>query len=98
MGEDNVLMNRYFHIKAKELLEGDTPSSTPTSLIPESENIKRLVSAIGGNQLSIKEMLSKVGLKDRKNFLKYSLSQPCPKGMYACFILTRLVIRVRNTF
>ena len=31
MGEDNVLMNRYLHIKAKELLEGDTPSSTPTS-------------------------------------------------------------------
>lgn len=84
MGEDNVLMNRYLHIKAKEFLEGDTPSSTPTStptsLIPESENIKRLVSAIGGNQLSIKEMLSKVGLKDRKNFLEYSLNQAMSKG------------------
>jgi fido (protein-threonine AMPylation protein) len=84
MGEDNVLMNRYLHIKAKELLEGDTPSSTPTStptsLIPESENIKRLISAIGGNQLSIKEMLSKVGLKDRKNFLEYSLTPAMSKG------------------
>ena len=30
MGEDNALMNRYLHIKAKELLDG----ATPTSLIP----------------------------------------------------------------
>lgn len=84
MGEDNVLMNRYLHIKAKELLEGVTPSSTPTStpasIIPENENIKRLVGAIGEKQLSVKEMLEAVGLKDRKNFIEYSLSPSINEG------------------
>ena len=80
MGEDNVLMNRYLHIKAKELLEGVTPSSAPTSIIPENENIKRLLEAIGEKQLSVKEMLEAVGLKDRKNFLEYSLSPAISEG------------------
>ena len=88
MGEDNALMNRYLHIKAKELLDGATPTSTPTStltstptsLIPGNENIKRLIEAIGGNQLSVKEMLVAVGLKDRPNFLEYSLSPAMNEG------------------
>ena len=70
MAEDNALMNRYLHIKAKELLDG----ATPTSLIPGNENIKRLIEAIGENQLSVKEMLVAIGLKYRPNFLEYSLS------------------------
>ena len=80
MGEDNALMNRYLHIKAKELLDGATPTSTPTSLIPGNENIKRLIEAIGENQLSVKEMLVAVGLKDRPNFLEYSLSPAMNEG------------------
>lgn len=84
MGEDNVLMNRYLHVKAKELLEGvtsaSTPSSTPASLIPDSENIKYLIEAIGEKQLSVKEMLSAVGLKDRMNFMEYSLSPAMSEG------------------
>ena len=88
MGEDNALMNRYLHIKAKELIDGATPTSTPTctptstptSLIPGNENIKRLIEAIGENQLSVKEMLVAVGLKDRPNFLEYSLSPAMNEG------------------
>ena len=72
MGEDNVLMNRYLHIKAKELLEG----VTPTSLLPFNENVKKLIEVIGENPLSVKEMLVGMGLKDRPNFLEYSLSLP----------------------
>ena len=71
MGEDNALMNRYLHI---------TPTSTPTSLIPGNENIKRLIEAIGENQLSVKEMLVAVGLKDRPNFIEYSLSPAMNEG------------------
>ena len=59
---------------AKELLEVVTPTSTPTSLIPANENIKRLIEAIGENQLSVKEILVAIGLKDIPNFLEYSLS------------------------
>ena len=69
---------------AKELLEVVTPTSTststPTSLIPANENIKRLIEAIGENQLSVKEMLVAVGLKDRPNFLEYSLSSAINEG------------------
>ena len=84
MGEDNVLMNRHLHIKAKELLDGttpaSTPTSTPTSVIPKSENVKRLISAIAEKQLSVKEMMATVGLKDRPNFIEYSLSPAMQEG------------------
>ena len=84
MGEDNVLMNRHLHIKAKELLDGTTPTSTPIStpisVLPESENIKRLISAIADKQLSVKEMMAAVGLKDRPNFIEYSLSPAMQNG------------------
>ena len=80
MGEDNVLMNRYLHVKAKEILDGVTPTSTPTSLIPFNENIKKLIELIGENQLSVKEMLVGMGLKDRPNFLEYTLSPAIKEG------------------
>ena len=88
MGEDNVLMNRYLHVKAKELLDGDTHTSTHTSahtsthlsFIPDNDNIKRLVEAIGERQLSVKEMLVGMGLKDRPNFLEYTLSPAMKEG------------------
>ena len=84
MGEDNVLMNRHLHIKAKELLDGTPPSSTPTSsptsVIPENKNVKRLISAIAEKQLSVKEIMAAVGLKDRPNFIEYSLSPAMREG------------------
>ena len=84
MGEENVLMNRHLHIKAKELFDGttpaSTPTSTPTSVIPESENVKRLISAIAEKQLSVKEMMAAFGLKDRPNFIEYSLSPAMREG------------------
>ena len=79
-GEEDVLMNRHLHIKAKELLDGATPASTPTSVIPESENVKRLISAIAEKQLSVKEIMTAVGLKDRPNFIEYSLSPAMREG------------------
>ena len=73
MGEENVLMNRHLHIKAKELLDGATPASTPTStpasVIPESENVKRLISAIAEKQLAVKEMMAAVESKESPNFI-----------------------------
>ncbi len=84
MGEDNVLMHRHLHIKAKELLDGTTPASTPTStqtsVITEGENVRRLISAIAEKQLSVKEMLVGIGLKDRPNFLEYTLSPAMKEG------------------
>ena len=42
--------------------------------------IRNLVKAIGNNQCSIKEMLERVGLKDRKNFLEYHLTPAITEG------------------
>lgn len=64
----------------------DTPISTPTSTTEGtptstgdlsasvSDNVRRLVVAIGTEERSVKEMMVIVGLKDRKNFVEYSLA------------------------
>lgn len=45
-----------------------------------NENVKRLVKSIGQSEMSVKEMMSAVGLKDRKNFLEYSLKPAIGEG------------------
>ena len=68
-----------------------TPTSTPTSapasidcygnmFLTENENIHRLVMALGDKRLSVKEMMEAVGLKDRKNFLEYTLNPAIASG------------------
>lgn len=68
-----------------------TPSSTPstnpssTKRIPdllntENELIKRLIKVLGHEQMSIKQMLEGVGLKDRMNFLEYNLNPALSEG------------------
>ena len=94
LGETWVLKNRYLILdppeEYKEQPRLDTPTSTPTrtptsydvdgnQFMTDNENIKRLVMAIGYQQMSVKEMLSAVGLKNRENFLDYSLN-PAMKG------------------
>lgn len=64
----------------------DTPISTPTSTTEGtptstgdlsasvSDSVRRLVTAIGKDEKSVREMMAIVGLKDRKNFIEYSLA------------------------
>ena len=73
----------------------DTPTSTPTSyltstptsadaqdnqFLTNNANIKRLIATIGDKEMSVKEMMAAVGLKDRKNFLEYSLNPAIAEG------------------
>lgn len=59
----------------------DTPTSTPTSSAETvNKNILRLVSALGTEQRSVKELMTIVGLKDRENFLEYSLNPAITEG------------------
>ncbi len=62
-----------------------TPSSTPTSttMRPESlpEGIERLVLVVGQEEKSVKEMMEAIGLKDRKNFMEYSLMPALTEGL-----------------
>ena len=59
------------------------PTSTrqvSDKLHTDNANVKQLVSTINGRQLSVKEMLSEMGLKDRESFLKLYLSPAIVEG------------------
>ena len=65
-----------------------TPTTTPTSsrinrIDTNNENIRRLVCALKNEKLSIKDLMVAVGLKDRKNFIEYSLSPAIKQGFVA---------------
>ena len=67
--------------------ENDTHTSTRTSSIdiqPSSENVTRLVLrlvlAIGKEEMSVKNMMKAVGLKNRPNFMDYSLAPVINEG------------------
>ena len=58
-----------------------TPTSSPSSLLhTDNQNIIRLMKALGEEQLSVKMLMEKVGLKDRENFLDYSLNPSMKDG------------------
>ena len=93
LGEQWDLHNRYLHINpSAEWKEQpnlavpskqptSTPTSTPTSFIyTNNKNIIRLVKALGEEQLSVKVMMERIGLKDRENFLDYSLNPSMNEG------------------
>ncbi len=86
LGEQWDLRNRYLHINPTKEWSvqpnlSATPTSTPTSsLSTDNKNIMRLVAAIGIEQCSVIEMMKRVGLKDRKNFLEYSLNPAITEG------------------
>ena len=46
-----------------------------------SENIKQLIIAIGREEKSVKEIMETVGLKNRPNFLEYSLTPAITEGL-----------------
>ena len=89
LGEQWDLRNRYLHIHPTEewreqpnlATRTSTPTSTPTSLIhTDNKNIIRVVKALGEDQLSAKVIMERVGLKDRENFLDYSLNPSMNEG------------------
>ena len=67
--------------------ENDTHTSTHTStrtssndIQPSSDNVRRLILAIGKEEMSVKGMMEAVGLKNRPNFLDYSLTPAIIEG------------------
>ena len=83
LGEHHELKNRYMLIGYSDV--DDTHTSTHTSFDETvstlSENIKRLVVAIGTYEKSVKEMMEEIGLKNRPNFLEYSLTPAITEGL-----------------
>ena len=52
----------------------DTPSTSDGIWGTLSENVRRFILATGINTVSVKEAMAAIGLKDRKNFIEYTLS------------------------
>ncbi len=83
LGEQNELKNRYMLIGYANV--DKSPTSTPTSnssiLESLSDTVRRLVLVIGQEERSVREMMEAAGLKDRKNFLEYSLTPAITEGL-----------------
>ena len=82
--------------------ENDTHTSTRTSthtssidIQPSSENVTRLVFAIGKEEMSVKSMMEAVGLKNRPNFMDYSLTPAIREGFvcmkYPAFLIIPII-------
>lgn len=94
-GESHELKNRYLLIGYKQPANtptstptstpASTPASTPTSNMPMLESlsdaVKRLVVVLSEEEKSVTEIMNALGLKDRKNFLKYSLTPALTEGL-----------------
>ena len=91
LGEQWDLRKRYLHINPTKEWSiqpnlSTTPTSTPTSpptssTLTDNKNMIRLVSALGTEQRSVMELMKLIGLKDRKNFLEYSLNPSIAEGL-----------------
>ncbi|MBR1625834.1 MAG: Fic family protein [Bacteroidales bacterium] len=78
--------------KMIEQMKQPTPTTTPTSLNfsvsprfdkifnVKNENTLRIVKTIGEEELGIKQIMELIGLKDRKNFITYSLTPALQEG------------------
>ena len=85
LNEQTPLNNRDLQIgntntpnKYRTSTPSSTPASTPASL---SETVERVVRVLYGKQLSVKELMAEVGLKDRMNFIEYSLNPAMEQGI-----------------
>lgn len=80
IGENNELKNRFMVVNAPDDMAISTPTSSDNPLQIDNENISRLITTIANNKLSVKEMMTTVGLKDRENFMEYSLNPAIKEG------------------
>ena len=95
-GEQWDLRNRYLHIhptdewriqpnlatpSSIEQVPHKQPDKQPDKFYTKNQYIKDLVKVVGPNELSVKEMLSELGLKDRESFVDVYLN-PAIKGKF----------------
>ena len=92
MGENYELKNRYMLVNPPEEWQNEAstgqvplnhPISTPQvpyKLNTDNSNIKKLISVVGEKELSVKEIMEGLGLKDRKNVLNLYLTPAIDNG------------------
>ena len=91
LGENNILKNRYMVINPPEEWKmpeseqvpdkhGTSTGQVQDKLETDNYNIIEIVKAVGGNMLSVKEMMAGLNLKGRDNFLNLYLSPSIAEG------------------
>jgi fido (protein-threonine AMPylation protein) len=67
--------------QAPDKLPDKSPDKSPDKFNTNNQYVKNLVKVVGSNELSVKEMLSGLGLKDRESFMDVYLN-PAIKGKF----------------
>lgn len=92
MGENNELKNRYMLVSPpeewiNETSTGQVPYNHPTSTLQvqdklntDNPNIQKLILVIGEKELSVREIMDCLGLKDRQNVLNLYLNPATHEG------------------
>lgn len=80
IGDPELPTHTSTHTSKDENTHTSTHTSTSNILLPKSENVRNLVSALGHNEMTVKEMMEAVGLKNRPNFMDYSLTPAITEG------------------
>ena len=82
LGENHTLKNRYMTIDAPEEWKmpdseqspDKSPDKLPDKFSTNNEYVKRLVEVVGHDEVTIKDTLKVLGLKDRESFMKVYLN------------------------
>ena len=82
LGENHTLKNRYMMIDApeewkmpdNEQAPDKLPDKLPDKFSTNNEYVKRLVEVVGHDEVTIKDTLKVLGLKDRESFMKVYLN------------------------
>ena len=69
---------KYRRLPTLKINKCSTRTSTRTSL---SEVVQRIIRILYGKQQSVKDLMMAVGLKDRKNFIEYSINPAMEQGI-----------------
>jgi hypothetical protein len=84
LGEKNILKNRYMMINPpeewKEPENIQTEDEHRTSTEQVSEQASAILKAIGKDQLTLKQIMDKIGMKHRPNFIDNYLNAAIKKG------------------
>lgn len=88
LGENNTLKNRYMMINPpeewkmpeSELTPDKLPDKLPDKFDVQNQYVLKLIRVVGNRELSIKEMLTSLGLKDRESFMDVYLNPAIAEG------------------
>ena len=84
LGEKNILKNRYMivdYIGGKNIqVPEQVPEQAVNILFTNNTLIFDLVKIIGHNEFSISQLMEKIGLKHRPNFMEYHLNPAISEG------------------